>query len=228
MKRSAALLPLLTLGTLMLSAEAASCRPDNSNTTVTIKSKKFYCSESLDSRGCNIGHVLLKLDVESSCRSSRSVDLLCSADLEITTHSVEKLPERLTTRKRIDLDHGRASEKLLLPWRELGNAALEIGIIGAECRVDDGTVPPAPEAEREEEAETAPAALPEPADEEVSGPKTQPAPRPAETPRQEMHPEMTREAYELQLLKEQNRAKELEIKTLELRIKLKEMEQEGK
>jgi hypothetical protein len=228
MKPSGVLLPLLALGTLVLSAEAAPCRPDHTNTTVTVTSKKFYCTESLDSMGCNIGKVILKVDVESSCRSSRSIDLLCDADLELTTHGVDKLPDTVSGRQSIGLDHGRASKTIIIPWRELGRGPLEIDVAAAECRIAG-----APEMEMEEETETAPPAVPETPQQEVDEPEAQPGPRPAAAPtprheRQEMHPEMTREAYELQMLKEQNRARELEIRALELKLKLKEMEQNDK
>jgi hypothetical protein len=219
MKPSGVLLPLLALG--MLSAEAAPCRPDNTNTTVTVKSKKFYCSESLDSLGCNIGKVVLKVDVQSSCRNSRSVDLRCDADLEISTHGVEKLPDSVSARERIELDRGRASKKIIIPWRELGRGALEVDVVAAECRVAERapavTEPEeGPQAVREQTPETAePAAAAEP--------QAQP-----EKEVQPATPEPSGKAGELELLKEQNRARELEIRALELKIKLKEMEQKEK
>jgi hypothetical protein len=232
MKPSGALLPLLALGALVLSAEAAPCRPDNTNTTVTVKSKKFYCTESLDSLGCNIGKVVLKVDVESSCRSSRSVDLLCDADLKLTTRSVGKVPDSVSGRQRIGLDHGRASEKIVMTWRELGQGPLEVDVAAAECRIDDGNVHQAPEAEMKEAAEVTPETVPEAAGKQVIEPAAQPASRPTAAPapsqQQKLHPEMTHEAYQLQLLREQNRARELEIRALELKLRLKEMEQNEK
>lgn len=238
MKPSGVLLPLLALGTLVLSAEAAPCRPDNTNTTVTVKSKKFYCTESLDSLGCNIGKVVLKVDVESSCRSSRSVDLLCDADLELTMRSVGKVPDSVSGRQRIGLDHGRASEKIVMTWRELGQGPLEVDVAAAECRIDDGSVLPAPEAEMKEEGQTTPEAVPEAARKPVSKPAEERAELPEQpagkalpepgTAQHSVPSETSGKAYELELLREQNRARELEIRALELKLRLKEMEQNEK
>lgn len=196
--------PKLLLFVLCLSLPlmAETCQPDCRNTSINIDSKKFYCTESLTTKGCNVGKVELLLDIDTQCREAEKIDITCSTDLQMKTReSGEKFLQTLIDTKPFTLEDGKNRSKFFMSWSRLNDAARDIEVKHAVCYIA-GKKPPAPDT------------------------RTKVAPPPSKQPRMQpaSNVSSSQETYELELLKEQNRAKELEIKKLELQIKLKELE----
>lgn len=230
------LLPLLA-GSLCFSVQAKSCQPDNTNTSITVKSKKFYCTESLDSSGCNAGRSSVRVVIDSSCKEPSEIDLTCTAHYDLKTRKYMDGTQRsVTVTERFELEDGYAKEKVYFTLNSLTDPILKAKISDVSCRIEDGTGYEAPAAASEETqmpqaevkhakpvhtqiapVEPAPAYLPQPETKElVITPAPKPAPQPSAV--------QSDKQLDLEILKEQNRARELDIKALELKIKLKEME----
>ena len=227
------LLPIIAGG---IFGTAQACQPDNTNTTVSIKSNKIYCTESLDSSGCNAQRNVLKIDVSSSCRQAETVEITCMADYTLRTRKYPEGKElQLSSTESVALEEGHGDAKFYLTINSLTDPILNTDVVSLDCRVA-GTEP-APVPLRSETPAVAPvepmapvapmqpaepvaapaSILPKPETREIiiqSAPAA--APKAAEV--------KSDKALDLEILKEQNRARELDIKALELKIKLKEME----
>ncbi len=228
------LLPLLAGGMFLIS-QAQECRPDNANTAVTAKSKKFYCTESLDSSGCNAGRSALKLEIDSSCTTAKSIEVICSARFKMKTRKYTEGTEKVVTvAETVELENGKAEEKVYMTLNSLTDPMMNVKITETLCRVNAADVrsapapllpPEVPEVAPVEAVE-APAELqsilPQP---EEKGLVITPQPAPQVQMAQPQPSDAQNGKHlDLEILKEQNRARELEIRALELKIKLKEME----
>lgn len=224
------LLPLLA-GTLSFSAEAADCRPDNTNTTITAKSKKFYCTESLDSSGCNAGRTSVSLTIDSSCKAEATIDVICTALFDMKTRKFAEGTQRtVSATERYTLKNGHAEEKLYMTLNSLVDPIFKINVAEVSCEIVETAMPamnphpalkpePMPAAMPKPAPAPAPSAAPEPQTKEIV---ITPAPKP-DTAAEDAR-EREKKLLELEIIKEQNRARELDIKAMELKIKLKEME----
>ena len=226
------LLPLLA-GTLSFSAEAADCRPDNTNTTITAKSKKFYCTESLDSSGCNAGRTSVSLTIDSSCKAEATIDVICTALFDMKTRKFAEGTQRtVSATERYTLKNGHAEEKLYMTLNSLVDPIFKINVAEVSCEIVE-TAMPAMNPHPALKPEPMPAAMPKPAPAPAPAPSAAPEPQTKEivitpAPKPDTAAEDARERekklLELEIIKEQNRARELDIKAMELKIKLKEME----
>ena len=224
------LLPLLA-GTLSFSAEAADCRPDNTNTTITAKSKKFYCTESLDSSGCNAGRTSVSLTIDSSCKAEATIDVICTALFDMKTRKFAEGTQRtVSATERYTLKNGHAEEKLYMTLNSLVDPIFKINVAEVSCEIVETAMPamnphpalkpePMPAAMPKPAPAPAPSAAPEPQTKEIV---ITPAPKP-DTAAEDAR-EREKKLLELEIIKEQNRARELDIKAMELKIRLKEME----
>ncbi|MDX1295149.1 MAG: hypothetical protein R3302_02710 [Sulfurimonadaceae bacterium] len=227
-------LPLMA-GSLFLTLNASSCTPDASNSTVTAKSKKFYCTESLDSSGCNAGRNSVKFEIESSCKQNVYVDLECTSDYWLKTRKyTDGKKSSATVRERVLLENGEAEGKVYMSLSNLTDPMMKIKITNTSCQIVSADTPvvttpavapvaapikavtPKPTAPAQP---AAPSILPQPEVKELVITPAPKKPEPAAKPEAKSGKEM-----DLEILKEQNRAKELEIEALKLQIKLKEME----
>lgn len=226
------LLPVIA-GGIFATSQAQSCVPDNTNTTISVKSKKIRCSESLDSSGCNVQRNTVKIEVESSCKAEESVDVTCTAAYNLITGKFPEGTERkVTTTERVELENGEGDAKLYFTINSLTDPIRKSSVTGVECRVA-GSEPLMPEIPAAAPVEpmapvkpmepmkpaqpaAAPSLLPQPETREIVIQSAPQAPKAAEA--------KSDKALDLEILKEQNRARELDIKALELKIKLKEME----
>lgn len=207
----------LALG-LTLAAQAQECPVD-----LNVESAKFRCSESLDSSGCNAGRVTLRVRAASACKDLEAVEVTCESRLQIRSRGNAEGTTRLLSQTEIlALEDGHADAKIFMTLNSLIDPMYDIKIVESSCRTAS-----APRAENVSEPEKAP--MPEPLMQSVPKAPQAPVreivivPEPKPEPVVEAAPKSAHDE-ELELLREQNRAKELEIKALELKIKLKEME----
>ncbi len=229
-------LPLIA-GGLCMGVQAGECRPDASNTTFTVASKKFYCQESLDTSGCNAGRAAVRIVADSSCNTSAELDIVCSARFALETRKMPDGTERsVMTEETITLRDGHAEEKIYFSLNSLTDPMSKIDIVDVTCAAAGAptvaapqTAPvaapvpvPAPQyaVPAAPAPQAAPAVVPQPVQpvaQPVAAPVAQPVqPAPAD--------DLAEKRLDLEILKEQNRARELDLKALELKIKLKEME----
>jgi hypothetical protein len=222
-------------GSIFYSLQAAPCTPDASNSVVTAKSKKFYCTESLDTSGCNAGRNSVKFEIESNCKRNVSVDLQCTVDYWLKTRKFTKgTKSSVTVTKRVQLENGEAEGKVYMELSSLTDPMMKVKITNATCQIVGNEIPAVTTPTVEPAAAPVKAAAPKPtAPAQPAAPSILPQPEVKElfiTPApQKPEPaaqpvEKSGKAMDLEILKEQNRAKELEIEALKLQIKLKEME----
>jgi hypothetical protein len=171
---------------------SAECQVTPYNTTFKATDIKEYCTESLDTFGCNAGRISMTLQGNSECRENQEINAACSIALWMKTRRHPRgIGETLHTNTAVTFTDGMAeAAKEYVSWSRLVDPVSDLQVLSVNCSVE----PSKETAHSEDAAEEDDAAL---------------------------------HRYELEMLKEQNRAKELEIEALKLKIKLKALESEA-
>lgn len=190
----------LVLISSFCAASLYACTPTAESATLKVISTNHYCTESLDVRGCNAGRVALKLQGSTTCKDAAPLEVSCSVDLRFKTKNYpDGIIQHFESTEPLTFETGDVEQKRYFSWSRLIDTARKVEVAKSECHF-------AAMATRTPDASND--------DETVED----------ETEMEDNDDTSSDDAYELKLLKEQNRAKELEIETLKLKLKLKELE----
>ncbi len=187
-------------------AEASECRITPHNTTFKVTETKEYCTESLDTYGCNAGRISMMIQGSSECRNNQDVNATCSIALWIKTKRHPKgIGETLHMATMHSFIDGTAeAAKEYVSWSRLVDPVRDLEVLSVKCSVGSS--------EKRDDSDDTPDTVTPTIDDTGDAQESESA---------------ARRTHELEMLKEQNRAKELEIEALKLKIKLKELESEA-